>query len=113
MLPCMRLGLLGCWRHASAYTGAALLFSMPLLSLAEPHLGCSHLLLGLPTDYFWRWTHYLPWYGGASTQSIYNSPSSFQGCGGNAVEDLEWVEFVAPYNWGGDRWICLDRIALA
>jgi hypothetical protein len=66
-----------------------------------------------PADYFWRWTHYLAWYGGASTQSITNGPSSFQGCGGNSVDELEYVEFVAPYNWGGDRWVCLDRIVLA
>ena len=65
-----------------------------------------------PPDYYWRWTHYLPWYNGESTSNTYNGPSTFNGCGGNVVWDLNYIEFVAPYNWGGDRWVCLDGIEL-
>lgn len=64
------------------------------------------------TDYFWRWTNYLPWFGGADKKQVFNSASAFQGCGGNSVWDLDYVEFVAPYNWGGDRWICIDAVQL-
>lgn len=63
-------------------------------------------------DFFWKWTNYLAWFGGASTSQVFNSPSSFQGCGGNGVGDLEYIEFVAPYNWGGDRWVCIDGVEL-
>lgn len=63
-------------------------------------------------DYFWAWRNFLPWFAGASTSDIYNSPSSFSGCGGNSVYDLNYIEFVAPYNWGGDRWVCLDGTQL-
>ena len=74
----------------------------------------SHCLAFHPAaDFFWRWTHYLPWHAGSDRSKIYNSPSSFQGCGGNGVGDLDYVEFVAPYNWGGDRWVCIDGVQLA
>ncbi|KAI8471576.1 MAG: RlpA-like double-psi beta-barrel-protein domain-containing protein-containing protein [Monoraphidium minutum] len=64
-------------------------------------------------DYYWRWTNYLPWFNGASTSQISNSPNDFKGCGGNGVGDLDYIEFTAPYNWGGDRWICMDGVELA
>lgn len=61
-------------------------------------------------DYFWRYTFYLPYFAGQSTQNIYNSPAQFTGCGGNAVWDLNEVQFLN--DWGNYKWVCLDNIAL-
>lgn len=63
-------------------------------------------------DYFWRWTHYLKWYAGEPTSKIFTGGDSFDGCGGNGANELDYVEFSAPYNWGGDRWVCLDGVVL-
>eukprot|EP00775_Hariotina_reticulata_P008069 gene8070-8264_t len=61
-------------------------------------------------DYFWRFTFYLPYFAGEWTQKTFNSGSSFSGCGGNMVSDLNEIEF--RNDWGNDKWVCLDRVAL-
>jgi hypothetical protein len=61
-------------------------------------------------DYYWRFTWYLPFFAGEWTHNIFNSPDQFKGCGGNTVWDLNEVQFRS--DWGGEKWVCLDRIAL-
>jgi hypothetical protein len=61
-------------------------------------------------DYFWRFTWYLPFFAGGDTHKVFNTPGDFKGCGGNSVWDLNEIQFRS--DWGGDQWLCLDRIAL-
>uniref|UniRef100_A0A383VYW9 Expansin-like EG45 domain-containing protein n=1 Tax=Tetradesmus obliquus TaxID=3088 RepID=A0A383VYW9_TETOB len=62
-------------------------------------------------DYFWRFTFHLPYFNGEWSHSTFNDPSQFaSGCGGNTVWDINQIEF--RNDWGGDKWVCLDRIAL-
>jgi hypothetical protein len=72
------------------------------------------LLFRYCADYYWRFTWYLPYFDGKKDHkppTVFNKPSQFKGCGGNSVWDLNEVQFRS--DWGGDQWVCLDRVALA
>jgi hypothetical protein len=58
-------------------------------------------------------THrYLPYFRGEWTHKTFNSPDDFaKGCGANSVWDLNEIQFRADWG-GGDRWVCLDQVAL-
>lgn len=60
-----------------------------------------------------RFDFYLPYFSGADTGNAFNDPASFRSCGDNNVGDLTTIEFRNDGGSGqGDKWVCLDRIAL-
>lgn len=44
------------------------------------------------------------------SHKAFNTPDQFGGCGGNSVWDLDEIQF--RNDWGSDKWVCLDRVAL-
>ena len=79
----------------------AAVFVLPMLLLLLPLL---------PVDYYWRFTFYLPFFAGENTRKVSNSPNQFTGCGGNTVWDLTEVQL--RNDWGDNKWMCIDRLAL-
>lgn len=52
-------------------------------------------------------------FAGWDPNSVINDPSSFYGCGGNSVWDLNRIEFRHDgYGGSGDKWVTLDHIFL-
>jgi hypothetical protein len=52
----------------------------------------------------------LPYFNGWSTDQSFTDANQFSGCGGNSVEELNYIEFRND-KWDG-KWICFDRVAL-
>ena len=59
----------------------------------------------------WRWVFYLPGFSsGGSPKTPINQASSFQGCGGSDVSQLDQLEF--RNDGDGVKYVCLSTVSL-
>ncbi|EFJ48836.1 hypothetical protein VOLCADRAFT_90501 [Volvox carteri f. nagariensis] len=61
-------------------------------------------------DYWWKWEVYFSAFAGFGPTSIINNAKYFKGCGGNTVQDLNYIE-IRNYRNSAEN-LCVDNVRL-